>query len=46
MMCAEHRSEVIETIRNRLKNGDPTRVISTQLIEAGVDLEIHGETIL
>ncbi len=39
MMCAEHRSKVIETIRTRLKNGEPTRVISTQLIEAGVDLD-------
>jgi len=39
MMCAEHRSKVIETIRSRLKNGNLTRVISTQLIEAGVDLD-------
>ena len=38
-MCAEHRSEVIMTIRKRLKNGQATRVISTQLIEAGVDLD-------
>ena len=39
MMCAEHRSEVIKAIRNHLENGDPTRVISTQLIEAGIDLD-------
>ncbi len=39
MMCPKHRSEVIEVIRNRLKNGNPTRVVSTQLIEAGVDLD-------
>lgn len=39
LMCAEHRSQVIEVIRTRLKNREPTRVISTQLIEAGVDLD-------
>ncbi|MGH8498932.1 MAG: CRISPR-associated helicase Cas3', partial [Methylococcales bacterium] len=39
MMCAEHRSKVIATIRTRLGKREPTRVISTQLIEAGVDLD-------
>ncbi len=39
LMCAEHRSQVIKNIRTRLKIGEPTRVISTQLIEAGVDLD-------
>ena len=39
LMCAEHRSQVIATIRERLLNGKPTRLISTQLIEAGVDLD-------
>lgn len=43
-MCAEHRSAVISDIRQRLdarKKGDsrPLRVISTQLIEAGVDVD-------
>ncbi|MGR9107381.1 MAG: CRISPR-associated helicase Cas3' [Gammaproteobacteria bacterium] len=38
-MCAEHRSKVIESIRSRLKKGQATRVVSTQLIEAGVDLD-------
>ncbi|MCC6141438.1 MAG: CRISPR-associated helicase Cas3' [Nitrospira sp.] len=38
-MCGEHRSFVIETIRERLKKNVPTRVISTQLIEAGVDID-------
>ena len=43
-MCAQHRSDVIEEIRDRLKarrNGSnkPLRVISTQLVEAGVDLD-------
>ncbi len=38
-MCAEHRLEMIETIKRKLKNGDECRVVSTQLIEAGVDLD-------
>jgi len=39
LMCGAHRSEVIADIRNRLAEGIPTRVISTQLVEAGVDLD-------
>jgi CRISPR-associated endonuclease/helicase Cas3 len=38
LMCGAHRSDVIRAIRQRLKSGVPTRVISTQLVEAGVDL--------
>ncbi len=38
-MCAEHRLEVIETIKARLKNDEICRVVSTQLVEAGVDLD-------
>lgn len=39
LMCGAHRSDVITLIKERLKEGIPTRVISTQLIEAGVDLD-------
>lgn len=39
LMCAAHRSKVIEEIRGRLKSNCPTRVVSTQLVEAGVDLD-------
>ncbi len=39
LMCGEHRSVKIEEIKQRLKNGLPTRVISTQLVEAGVDVD-------
>lgn len=39
LMCGEHRSSVIAEIKRRLKDGIPTRVISTQLVEAGVDLD-------
>ena len=38
-MCPKHRKQVIETIRKKLKNKEPCRVISTQLIEAGVDID-------
>ncbi len=39
LMCAQHRSQVIAEIKQRLKDGIPTRVISTQLVEAGVDMD-------
>ncbi len=38
-MCPAHRRDVITAIRNRLKAGTPTYVVSTSLIEAGVDLD-------
>ncbi|WP_198335046.1 CRISPR-associated helicase Cas3' [Psychrobacter namhaensis] len=36
--CARHRKDLLSQIRARLKQGLPTLVISTQLIEAGVDV--------
>ncbi len=39
LMCGAHRANVIESIKTRLKAGEPTRVVSTQLVEAGVDLD-------
>ncbi len=40
-MCAEHRSEIVAEIRRRLDPAvnEPCRVISTQVIEAGVDVD-------
>ena len=46
-MCAEHRLDVLGsdrdplpgTVRYRLRNNQPCRLISTQLIEAGVDVD-------
>jgi CRISPR-associated endonuclease/helicase Cas3 len=38
-MCAAHRLEVIATIRKRLEDKRHCLVVSTQLIEAGVDLD-------
>lgn len=39
LMCGAHRSRVIAEIKQRLADGEPTRVVSTQLVEAGVDLD-------
>lgn len=39
-MCSAHLKESIAEIRHRLKAGIPTIVISTQLIEAGVDIDL------
>ena len=39
-MCSAHLKESIAEIRQRLKEGIPTIVISTQLIEAGVDIDL------
>lgn len=38
-MCAEHRRDVLKRVRARLKAGEICRLISTQCIEAGVDLD-------
>lgn len=38
-LCGAHREAVIKTIRQRLKDGATCRVVSTQLIEAGVDVD-------
>ena len=38
-MCSAHLRRAIETIKERMREGEPTKVISTQLIEAGVDLD-------
>lgn len=39
LMCGEHRSETIRKIREKLEAGQKIKVISTQLIEAGVDMD-------
>lgn len=38
-MCAEHRSEKLDEIRQRLKDGLTCRLVATSLIEAGVDVD-------
>jgi CRISPR-associated endonuclease/helicase Cas3 len=39
LMYPAHRSRKLADARHRLKNGLPCRVVSTQLIEAGVDVD-------
>ncbi len=39
LMCPEHRAATLKTIRARLDRRLPCRVISTQLVEAGVDID-------
>lgn len=38
-MCAEHRSDILDIVKKRLENSKPCYLVSTQLIEAGVDVD-------
>jgi CRISPR-associated endonuclease/helicase Cas3 len=38
-MCPQHRSEVLAAVKARLAGGQACTVISTQVIEAGVDID-------
>jgi CRISPR-associated endonuclease/helicase Cas3 len=39
LMCPVHRSQKLDEVRQRLKNGLTCCVVSTQLVEAGVDID-------
>lgn len=39
LMCPEHRSQILAEVRQKLDQGKAVRLISTQLIEAGVDVD-------
>jgi len=39
LMCGAHRSNVLGRVRELLRAGRPCRLVSTQLIEAGVDVD-------
>lgn len=39
LMCPVHREQKLDEIRERLKSGKTCRVVSTSLIEAGVDVD-------
>ncbi len=38
-MCPAHRLKALEEVRRRLDSGQPCRLVSTQCIEAGVDID-------
>jgi CRISPR-associated endonuclease/helicase Cas3 len=38
-MCARHRRDVLDEVRTLLRDGQPALLVSTQLIEAGVDVD-------
>lgn len=38
-MCAVHRSEVLAEVRRHLEDNDPCRLVATQVVEAGVDID-------
>ncbi|MFE1598063.1 CRISPR-associated endonuclease Cas3'' [Methylobacterium sp. ID0610] len=40
LMCPRHRRAVLDEARTRIKDGKPARIVSTSLIEAGVDIDL------
>ena len=39
LMCAKHRTSVLNQVRRSLQEGRPCRLVATSLIEAGVDID-------
>jgi CRISPR-associated endonuclease/helicase Cas3 len=41
-MCPTHRKQILKAIRQKLDDEEPILCVSTQLIEAGVDVDFHS----
>jgi CRISPR-associated endonuclease/helicase Cas3 len=39
LLCGAHRRQVIEEVHRQLRSGKPCRLVTTQVIEAGVDID-------
>ncbi|MBU1627092.1 CRISPR-associated helicase Cas3', partial [bacterium] len=39
LMCGMHRRKTLDEVKKRLKYGEPCHLVSTQVVEAGVDID-------